>query len=115
MEIFTISGPPADGVELLGETPSAMFQRLQAARGGGPFVPGPKDTVCAQEVKGTFIAGTVSTVGAIPLGLFGVYKTIREGNRAAGVVALLGTVGAWFIGRAFLKNAANRFERCRRA
>jgi len=114
MEIFTISGAPADGVEVLGDTPNQLFDRLRQ-RMTGPTGPTPRDQMCAQQVKTVFLAGIGTTVGSVGVGLFGTYKTLRSGNRALGVTSLIGAALLFGVSRVLLGNAAKRFQACRTA
>jgi hypothetical protein len=103
--VFTISGPPADGVQLLD---------YDAYPGGYLGAVSAHDQMCAQQVKVPFIAGALSTAAGVPAGLFGIYKTLRSGNRALGVVSLLGAVLLFGAGRVLLASSAKSFQACQK-
>ena len=69
------------------------------------------DVDCANQVKGTLIAGAVMKVGALPVGLFGTYKLFKA-HWAAGVTALVGTGLLWFIGGGLVASSARTFANC---
>ena len=96
-EVFTISGAndPYD-VELLGDAGT--------------------DAACAQEVKVPLIVGAVGQFASVPVGLFGLYRTIKpnaEGSRAGGIVGLVAAAGLFFVSRGLLASAVRRFAVCR--
>lgn len=92
-EVYTISGPPVDEVEVLGAV-SALDQQ------------------CAQKVKVLVVAGGASVIGGVGVGLFGTYKLLK-GRGAAGAVGLLGAVALWVAGGALMRTAALGFQKCR--
>lgn len=91
-EVFTISGAE-EYVELQGS-----------------------DTECAQEVKVPVIMGAVGQLASLPVGLFGIYRTIkpsRDGSRAGGIVSLVAASALFFISRGVMAAAVRRFAVCR--
>lgn len=104
--VYTISGSPSEDVQLLDygyDYPSGYLGAVSA-----------HDQMCAEQVRVPFVAGVISTVGALPVGLFGVYKTIRAGNRAAGVVSLLGAGLLFVVGRALVASSGRQFQACQK-
>lgn len=91
-EVFTISGADPYGTEF-----------------------GASDVECAQEVKVPAVVGIVSRLGALPVGAYGVYRTIKpsaSGTRASGVVGLVAAAALWYFGGRLFNSAARRFAGC---
>jgi hypothetical protein len=91
-EIFTLSG--ADAPFYLAAPPAI-------------------DVECAQKVKTVLVVGSLTTISAVPVGLFGTYKLIK-GKGAAGITALLAMGALFFVGRTLVASSAKAFDTCRK-